>query len=168
MCSTCSFIIREEYDFTLSAEHPDIYCHMSRPFYFSLDPPSDMGLPFLLVKERFNPSQCLDFDRLLPFPPYAHLYASQWCSANNSNNIYIVLERNCVLLVSRYHVSYPERQRFLTCWPNDASHSSQNRFISIQNLFNVDGPNGSMKAVSHIEGASQRVTDLNLDQWTSR
>ena len=35
------------------------------------------------------------------------------------------------------------------------------------NLFYVDGPTGS-KAVFHIEGASQRVTGLNLDQWTSR
>ena len=31
----------------------------------------------------------------------------------------------------------------------------------------VDGPTGSAKALSHIEGASPRVTSLNLDQWTS-
>ena len=29
----------------------------------------------------------------------------------------------------------------------------------------MDGPTGSTKAVSHIEGASLRVTGLNLDQW---
>ena len=35
-------------------------------------------------------------------------------------------------------------------------------------MFNVDGPTGSTKAVSHIERASPWVTGLNLDQWTSR
>ena len=39
---------------------------------------------------------------------------------------------------------------------------------SIRNLFNMDGPKGSMKALSHIEGPLPWVTGLNLDQWTSR
>ena len=40
--------------------------------------------------------------------------------------------------------------------------------LYIRNLFNVDGPKGSTKAVSHIEGSSPWVTCLNLDQWPSR